>query len=67
MRVPYGLNIVDNCLTCTVREEHLFRNLSPMAVQKLSAIKFLAIYPKSTVLYMEANNRAESSCSAAGR
>jgi hypothetical protein len=27
MRAPYGLNIMDNCLSCHVREEHLFCNL----------------------------------------
>jgi CRP/FNR family transcriptional regulator len=53
MRTPYGLNILDNCLTCPVREEHLFCNLSPPAVQKLNEIKSTAIYPKSTMLFIE--------------
>ncbi len=53
MRAPYGLNIVDNCLTCPVREEHLFCNLSPPALQKLNEIKSTAIYPKSAMLFIE--------------
>src|SRR4029077_5244643 len=53
MRAPYGLNIIDNCLTCPVREEHLFCNLSPPALQKLSEIKSTAIYPKSAMLFTE--------------
>jgi CRP/FNR family transcriptional regulator, cyclic AMP receptor protein len=53
MRAPYGLNILDNCLTCPVREEHLFCNLSLPAVQKLNEIKSTAIYPKSTMLFIE--------------
>jgi CRP/FNR family transcriptional regulator len=53
MRAPYGLNILDNCLTCPVREEHLFCNLSPPAVQELNQIKSTAIYPKSAVLFIE--------------
>ena len=53
MRAPYGLNIIDNCLTCPVREEHLFCNLSLPAVQKLNEIKSTAIYPKSAVLFIE--------------
>ena len=36
MRAPYGLNIIDNCVTCPVREEHLFCNLPAAAVQKLN-------------------------------
>src|SRR5215472_13394106 len=53
MRAPYGLNILDNCLTCPVREEHLFCNLSPLALHKLNEIKSTAIYPKSAVLFIE--------------
>jgi CRP/FNR family transcriptional regulator len=53
MRAPYGLNILDNCLTCPVREEHLFCNLSHVAVQELNEIKSTAVYPKSAVLFIE--------------
>ena len=53
MRAPYGLNILDNCMTCTIREEHLFCNLPPAAVQRLSDIKSTAIYPKSAMLFLE--------------
>lgn len=53
MRTPYGLNILDNCLTCPVREEHLFCNLSATALQKLNEIKSTAVYPKSAVLFIE--------------
>jgi hypothetical protein len=34
MRAPYGLNILDDCLTCPVKEEHLFCNLSLPAAQR---------------------------------
>lgn len=53
MRTPYGLNILDNCLTCPVREEHLFCNLSAAALQKLNEIKSTAVYPKSALLFIE--------------
>lgn len=53
MPAPYGLNIIENCLTCPVREEHLFCNLSPAALQKLNTIKSTALYPKSAILFME--------------
>jgi CRP/FNR family transcriptional regulator len=53
MRAPYGLNILDNCLACPVREEHLFCNLSTPALQKLNEIKSTAVYPKSAVLFIE--------------
>ena len=53
MRVPYGLNIIDNCLSCPVREEHLFCNLPLPAIQLLNEIKSTAVYPKSTMLFIE--------------
>ena len=53
MRAPYGLNILDNCLTCPIREEHLFCNLPVPAVQKLNEMKSTAIYPNSAVLFIE--------------
>jgi CRP/FNR family cyclic AMP-dependent transcriptional regulator len=53
MRAPYGLSIIDNCLSCPVHEEHLFCNLPVHALQKLNDIKSTAIYPKSTMLFIE--------------
>lgn len=53
MRAPYGLNILDNCVVCPVREEHLFCNLPMSALQKLNDIKSTAVYPKSAVLFIE--------------
>jgi CRP/FNR family cyclic AMP-dependent transcriptional regulator len=53
MRAPYGLNILDNCLACPMREEHLFCNLPPIALQRLNEIRSTAIYPKSAMLFIE--------------
>jgi CRP/FNR family transcriptional regulator, cyclic AMP receptor protein len=50
---PYGLNIIDNCMTCPVREEHLFCNLPEGALHKLNQIKSTAVYPKSAMLFIE--------------
>ena len=53
MKSPYGLNILDDCATCPVREQHLFCNLSPSLVQRLNAITSQAIYPRGAMLFME--------------
>ena len=53
MRAPYGLNILDNCLTCPVREEHLFCNLPPAAAHRLNEIRSTAIYPRAAMLFIE--------------
>lgn len=53
MRAPYGLEIIESCLTCPHREEHLFCNLSPEAVKRLSSITASASYPKGAMLFVE--------------
>ena len=53
MRAPYGLDIIENCLSCPHREDRLFCNLSPPAVQKLAAITSASSYPKGATLFVE--------------
>jgi CRP/FNR family transcriptional regulator, cyclic AMP receptor protein len=53
VRAPYSLAIIENCLSCTHREERLFCNLSPPAVKALSAITSSAVYPKGATLFVE--------------
>jgi CRP/FNR family cyclic AMP-dependent transcriptional regulator len=53
MRAPYGLEIIENCLACPHREDRLFCNLPPPAVQKLAAITSAAAYPKGATLFVE--------------
>ncbi len=61
MRAPYGLNILDNCLTCPVREEHLFCNLSVNAGQRLNEIKSTAVYPKGAMLFIAGKAKLSTS------
>jgi CRP/FNR family cyclic AMP-dependent transcriptional regulator len=53
MRAPYGLEIVESCITCPHREDRLFCNLSPAAVQRLSTITKASSYPKGATLFLE--------------
>jgi CRP/FNR family transcriptional regulator, cyclic AMP receptor protein len=53
MKSPYGLDILDNCTTCAVREQHLFCNLSPSLLQRLNAITSAAVYPRASMLFLE--------------
>lgn len=53
MRTPYGLEIIENCLACPHREERLFCDLPPAAVQMLSTITSPAAYPKGATLFVE--------------
>lgn len=53
MRTPYGLEIIENCLSCPHREERLFCNLPELTVKALSAITSSASYPKGATLFVE--------------
>src|ERR1700730_17764541 len=53
MRAPYGLEIIENCLSCPHREDRLFCNLPVAAVQKLAEITSAAVYPKGAILFVE--------------
>ena len=50
---PYGLPIIEDCLTCKVREDRVFCNLSPSGIKSLNEIKSLAVYPKGAVLFVQ--------------
>lgn len=45
-RAPYGLEIIESCLSCPQREDRLFCNLPPAAVQELASITSGVAYPR---------------------
>jgi CRP/FNR family cyclic AMP-dependent transcriptional regulator len=53
MRAPYGLEVIESCLTCQHRQDRLFCNLSMPAVEQLSGITSSAVYPKGAMLFVE--------------
>jgi len=53
MRAPYGLEIIESCFSCPHREDRLFCNLPPTAVQGLASITSPASYPKGATLFVE--------------
>lgn len=53
MRAPYGLEIIESCMSCPHREDRLFCNLPPAAVERLSAITSPSSYPKGATLFVE--------------
>jgi CRP/FNR family cyclic AMP-dependent transcriptional regulator len=53
MNTPYGLEIVDSCLTCKLRREHWFCGLSRDVLKMLSGASHLSTYPGGAVLFVE--------------
>ena len=52
-RAPYGLEVIQSCLSCPVREDSLFCQLGPEALAELNAIRQTSVYPKGAVLFVE--------------
>ena len=53
MLSPYGLDIIESCLTCKTRSERLFCDLPAAALQTFESIKYATAYPKGAVLFVE--------------
>jgi CRP/FNR family cyclic AMP-dependent transcriptional regulator len=53
MLSPYGLDIIESCLTCKLRADRILCDLLPGALQSFEAIKFTSAYPKRAVLFVE--------------
>ena len=50
---PYGLEIIENCVTRPHREDRLFCDLSSPALLRLSEITSASSYPKGATLFVE--------------
>jgi CRP/FNR family cyclic AMP-dependent transcriptional regulator len=53
LRAPYGLEIIESCIMCPHREDRIFCNLPPDAVDGLSKITRAASYPRGATLFVE--------------
>jgi len=51
MPTPYNLDVTHNCTSCTRR--HHFCNMQPQSVSTMERIKFTAVYPKGSLLFVE--------------
>jgi CRP/FNR family transcriptional regulator, cyclic AMP receptor protein len=53
MRAPYGLELTEDCKTCTMRKNGFFCQLPSSALQAFTNVKFTTIYPVDAVLFVE--------------
>lgn len=49
----HGLQVIENCLSCNVRKEHWFCQLSAPSLKLLDAGSRLTIYPSGSLLFVE--------------
>ena len=53
MNTPYGLEIIENCVSCKLRQDKWFCGLSPDVLKSFSAVSHLNTYPGGAVLFVE--------------
>lgn len=53
MNTPYGLEIIENCVSCKLRKDKWFCGLSPDVLKSFNAASQLSTYPGSAVLFVE--------------
>ena len=64
MLSPYGMEIVESCLTCKLRTKTSFCDLPPAALQAFEGIKYATAYPRGRCCLSRGNCRAASLYSA---
>jgi len=53
MRTPYGLEIIESCLICPLRQDRIFCDLPLQELEALQSMSSLATYPKGSILFVE--------------
>ena len=53
MLSPYGMEIVESCITCKLRTDRIFCDLPANALQAFENIKYATAYPQGAVLFVE--------------
>ena len=53
MLSPYGMEMVESCITCKLRTDRIFCDLPPTALQAFENIKYAAAYHPGAVLFVE--------------
>jgi CRP/FNR family transcriptional regulator len=53
MKTPYNVDTQNHCQECSFRSARQFCNMAAPAVQRMDEIKFTAVYPKGSILFVE--------------
>lgn len=53
MKTPYGLEVLESCLTCPLHRARVFCDLPADTLKELDAVSSSATYPKRAILFVE--------------
>ena len=60
MPAPYGLEIIENCLTCKLRADRMFCDLPAETLAAFDAINCAKLHSRGAVLFVEGQGPAGS-------
>lgn len=53
MHSPYGLNVSDSCVDCSIRSSDHFCSFDQELLKSFETLKYAAVYPRGAVLFVE--------------
>jgi CRP/FNR family transcriptional regulator, cyclic AMP receptor protein len=53
MQSPYGLEIIESCEACKLRDNKYFCDLAPDSLREFEALKYSTVFPKGAILFVE--------------
>ena len=53
MNAPYGMELVESCLVCHMRNQSFFCALPPQALEAFEKIKYASALPRGSMLFVE--------------
>lgn len=53
MHSPYGLDVSDSCIDCTIRSRSHFCDFDPELLKSFETLKYATVFPKGAVLFVE--------------
>jgi len=53
MHSPYGLDVSESCVDCTIRSHSHFCDFDPELLKSFETLKYATVFPKGAVLFVE--------------
>lgn len=56
MRAPYGLDVIESCMSCKASRESYFCRFSPAVLRSVDAASYHSVMPSGALLFVEGQN-----------
>ena len=56
MRTPYGLDVIESCMSCKLSRQGFFCRFSPTVLRSLDSASYHSVMPSGAILFVEGQN-----------